>query len=231
MKLLFVIPARGGSKGIPGKNVKPLCGKPLLHYSLEYARLFANDDDICLTTDSNEIAECALAISYTIPFKRPTELATDEAGTYPVLLHALNYYESLGKKYEGIVLLQPTSPFREQFHLKEAIKLFREDIDMVVSAQLSAVNPYFTLFEETSEGYLHVSKGEGTYKRRQDAPPAYELNGSIYIINSQSLYSYSSFAELKKRVKYVMSPEYSIDLDTPNDWEYAEYICQKKTKM
>jgi CMP-N,N'-diacetyllegionaminic acid synthase len=231
MKLLYVIPARGGSKGIPGKNVKSLCGKPLLHYSLEYARLFAADEDICLTTDSDEIAACAQIINYTIPFKRPAILATDEAGTYPVLQHALSYYEAQGKKYDALVLLQPTSPFRERFHLTEAIRLFNDNVDMVVSVQQSATSPYFTLFEETSEGYLEISKGDGMFKRRQDVPPVYEFNGSIYIINTASLRSFSSFAELKKRVKYVMKPEFSIDLDTPEDWEYAEFICQKKMKL
>lgn len=231
MKLLFVIPARGGSKGIPGKNVKALCGKPLLHYSLEYARLFAGDEDICLTTDSDEIAACAKILNYTIPFKRPDSLAADEAGTYPVLQHALNYYEAQGKKYDALVLLQPTSPFREKFHLTEAVSLFNDNVDMIVSVQQSAASPYFTLFEETPDGYLQVSKGEGMFKRRQDAPLVYEFNGSIYIINTSSLRSFSTFGELKKRVKYVMKSEYSIDLDTPDDWEYAEFIGQKKMKL
>src|SRR5215212_5770611 len=114
---LFVIPARGGSKGIPGKNIRLLDGKPLIQYTIEFARLFVPDGNICVTTDSPEIAECVSGLGYEIPFIRPAELATDTAGSREVLLHVLEHYENKEKYFDNLVLLQPTSPFRLQHHL------------------------------------------------------------------------------------------------------------------
>ena len=227
MKKLFVIPARGGSKGIPGKNIKQLGGKPLIHYSLEYARQFTGDADICVSTDSEKIAESVKDLKYDIPFLRPANLATDQAGSFEVLKHALSFYEKKGRNYELVVLLQPTSPFREKSHLEKALVLFEPAIDMVVSVKESAANPYFNLFEEDEKGFLRVSKGDGKQVRRQDLPKVYEYNGSIYIINAGSLDRANSFADLKKIRKYEMSEQYSIDLDTLADWQYAEFICSQ----
>src|SRR5215831_8877346 len=114
MQLLFIIPARGGSKGIPGKNIKPLNGKPLIYYSIEFARLFSDDQNICITTDSEAIKKTAETIGLAVPFLRPSHLATDTAGTYEVLQHAVGVYKDLAKEYDALVLLQPTSPFREK---------------------------------------------------------------------------------------------------------------------
>ena len=227
MRVLFVIPARGGSKGIPGKNIKELGGKPLIHYSLEYARLFATDDDICVTTDSEAIAGSVKNINYHPPFIRPDKLATDTAGSYEVLQHAYSFYKQRGKEYDALVLLQPTSPFRQQFHLEEALKLFNSGVDMVVSVSESAANPYYNLFEENADGFLRVSKGKGSYTRRQDVPRVYEYNGSLYIINTKSLQEKPSFAAFDRVVKYVMDGSYSIDLDTPADWQYAEFTLSR----
>src|SRR5689334_22839884 len=102
MKLLFVIPARGGSIGIPNKNTKPLNGVPLVHYSIRYARLFTEDEHICVSTDSEEIIHCANQICLSVPFLRPLHLASDEAGTYEVLIHALNYYSNNNKHYDAL---------------------------------------------------------------------------------------------------------------------------------
>jgi N-acylneuraminate cytidylyltransferase len=224
MHLLFVIPARGGSKGIPGKNIKPLLGKPLIQYSIEYARLFSEDDRICVTTDSEDIVACAAQINLEVPFIRPDELASDTAGTFEVLQHSLSYYDQNGQSPEAVVLLQPTSPIREKRHLEEALKLYDGDADMVVSVKISKANPYYNLFEEDDNGYMRLSKGETDYTRRQDAPPVYEYNGSIYIINPASLRSKKSFQEFKRVIKYIMNEKYSLDLDTPNDWDYASFL-------
>src|SRR6185436_3803407 len=118
MRLLFVIPARGGSKGLPGKNIKPLNGKPLIGYSLDFARLFTKDENICVSTDSAEIAACVSEFGYKVPFMRPAELATDTAGSYGVIKQAMLFYEASGRHYDAIVLLQPTSPFRQKNHLE-----------------------------------------------------------------------------------------------------------------
>ncbi len=226
-KLLFVIPARGGSKGVPGKNIKPLGNKPLIHYSIEYARLFTSDDNICVSTDSEAIAESAAALQLKVPFLRPAALATDTAGSYEVLQHALSFFSQLGKEYDAVVLLQPTSPLREKKHLEEALALYNDTLDMVVSVKISAANPYYNLFEENKEGYLGLSKGKGQFTRRQDMPEVYEYNGSLYIINCRSLRSKSSFRDFSAIRKYVMGERYSIDLDTLEDWNYAEYLVNK----
>ena len=230
MQLLFVIPARGGSKGIPGKNTKPLNGKPLIHYSIEYARQFTTDEFICVSTDSDAIAASAAAIGLIVPFKRPAELATDTAGSFEVLQHALAFYEQKGKPVDAVVLLQPTSPLREKYHLEAALGLYDSSIDMLVSVQESAANPYYNLFEEDNNGYLHSSKGEGNFTRRQHIPAVYAYNGSVYIINASSLKIKASFKSFTKVKKYVMEARYSVDLDTMNDWEYTEYLL-KKTKQ
>lgn len=223
MRYLVVIPARGGSKGIPRKNIKPFDGKPLIYYAIDTARAVVPDEDICVSTDDDGIIRVVENYGLKVPFKRPSELATDTAGTYEVLLHALNFYEEKGIHYDALILLQNTSPFRKPEHLREALTLYTPSIDMVVSVKECPANPYYSVFEENSEGYLHVSKGDGTIYRRQDAPKVYEYNGAIYIINTESLKK-QHMHQFKKRVKYVMDEISSFDLDTMTDWKIAEMI-------
>lgn len=227
MNTLVIIPARGGSKGIPGKNIKLLGRKPLIGYSIDAARSIADDSHICVTTDDDHIIETVENYGLHVPFKRPAELATDTAGTYAVLLHALKFYEDKGERFDAIVLLQATSPFRTGKHIKEAIKLYSKDIDMVVSVKETDSNPYYICFEDDENGMLHISKGDGNYIRRQDCPPVYEYNGAIYIINTDSLKA-KPLNKFTKRVKYVMDREHSVDLDTMMDWMIAEYIIDNK---
>lgn len=226
MKKLVVIPARGGSKGIPHKNIKPLAGKPLIYYTIDVARQIVSDDDICVTTDDAEIIDCVENYGLKVPFVRPSELATDTASTYDVLLHALNFYEQQGKHYDAMLLLQNTSPFRTSDQVKEAIKLYSEDIDMVVSVKECSANPYYCVFEENSEGFLNISKGKGNITRRQDAPKVYEYNGAIYVINPESLKK-MPLGKFTRKVKYVMDDLHSVDLDTMTDWKYAEFIIKE----
>ncbi len=225
MEPLFIIPARGGSKGIPGKNIKPLAGIPLLHYSISYARQFASDDHICLSTDSEAIIRSAKKMGLKVPFIRPSHLATDHTGTYPVIRHALQMFALKPEVFDPIVLLQPTSPFRLKKHLEEALELYAPGVDMVVSVMESAANPYFNLYEEDPQGSLRISKGEGPYVSRQSAPRVYQFNGSLYLINPASLVSHDSFREFRMVRKYVMDRAFSVDLDTPQDWEFAEWAA------
>jgi CMP-N,N'-diacetyllegionaminic acid synthase len=232
MNFLFVIPARGGSKGIPGKNIKLFNGKPLIHYSIGLARLLTGDEHICVTTDSEEIAASVRETGLTLPFLRPAALATDQSGTYEVLRHVVDFYKSKGAAYDALVLLQPTSPLRGKQHVQEAIMNYDDELDMVVSVKESQANPYYNLFEENSAGFLTLSKKSkegGGYTRRQDLPKVYEYNGAIYIINIRSLSSGSSFADFTSVRKYVMEARYSIDLDTAEDWEYAEWLATRNT--
>lgn len=223
MKPVFVIPARGGSKGIPGKNIKPLCGKPLIAYSVEVARQLADDRDICVTTDDERIAQVVKDMGLEVPFMRPDYLATDGCGTYEVLLHAVKFYEELGRDYDTLVLLQPTSPMRTAEDVQAAIDAYTPDIDMVVTVTEAASNPYYNCYETDENGFLHISKGDGCYTRRQDAPKAWEYNGAVYVINIESLKK-GPLGSFKRRKMVEMSRERSVDLDTSLDWMVAEAI-------
>jgi CMP-N,N'-diacetyllegionaminic acid synthase len=226
MKSLFLIPARGGSKGLPRKNIRRLNGKPLIHYAIEYARSFVSDEDICLSTDDIEIINCAGQIGLKPPFTRPAELADDSAGMSGVIRHALDYYLTLNIIYDSVVLLQPTSPLRKDFHYNEASMLFNKDIDMIVSVCRSKNNPYYNLFEEDENGFLKISK-EGPYKSaRQQAPEVYRYNGAIYIVNVSSFNEKGSLQLLSKVKKYIMEEEYSVDIDDDFDWKIAELLLQ-----
>lgn len=227
MRVLYVIPARGGSKGIPYKNIKSLHGKPLIGYSIDIAREFTADENICVSTDDERIAETVKEYGLNLPFMRPDRLSTDNAGTYEVLLHALEHYERFGVNYDVIVLLQPTSPFRLHKHLQEATALFDRETDMVVSVKEATANPYYNCFEEDSNGYLRISKGEGRFTRRQDIPRVWEYNGSIYVISVNSLKekNISDFLRVKK---YIMDAPYSVDIDNMFDWKIAELMLKEK---
>ena len=121
--ILIIIPARGGSKGIPRKNIKPLNGKPLIYYAIDTARAITADENICVSTDDVEIKSVVEAYGLQVPFLRPNALSTDTAGTYEVLIHALNFYEEQGKQYNTVLLLQTTSPFRTAEQVKEALEI------------------------------------------------------------------------------------------------------------
>ena len=226
MKILTIIPARGGSKGIPHKNIKPLNGKPLIYYTIDCARAICDDEDICVSTDDAEIISVVEKYGLKVPFVRPAELATDTAGTYEVLLHALDFYEKQGKQYDVVLLLQNTSPFRTAEHVEEALKLYTPDVDMVVSVKECPANPYYCVFEEDSKGFLHVCKGDGNIFRRQDAPKVYEYNGAIYIMNAETLKT-THMHKMQKRLKYIMDDMSSFDLDTMWDWQLAESIVNQ----
>lgn len=223
--ILVVITARGGSKGVPRKNIKLLNGKPLIHYTIEAAQGVFKNEQILVSTDDNEIKEVAEQKGIRVPFLRPPELATDHSGTYEVLLHAANYVESNGWKPETILLLQPTSPFRTTEHIKEALKLYSLDLDMVVSVKETKSNPYYVLREEDKNGFLVKSKKSNAV-RRQDVPKVWELNGAIYIINVSTL-RFKPLSEFIKVKKFVMDEISSHDIDTMLDWATAEVIIQK----
>tara|TARA_R100001591_G_scaffold109538_1_gene119768 strand:+ start:10255 stop:10944 length:690 start_codon:yes stop_codon:yes gene_type:complete len=226
LKYLVIIPARGGSKGVPGKNIRPLKGKPLIHYTVEAARSLFNDSDICISTDSNEIKDVVENIGLKVPFLRPKELSQDNSGSHEVILHALDFYEKKGFEPEAVILLQPTSPLRTAKHIEEAVKLFGPSLDMVVSVKESSSNPYYNLFEEDSSGFLKKSK-KGSFVRRQDCPPVWEYNGAIYVINVNSIKK-NRLHNLSNIKKYVMYDISSIDIDTELDFKLAEFIMTNK---
>lgn len=222
MKPLFIIPARGGSKGIPRKNIKPLAGRPLIHYSIDVARALAGDDSrVIVSTDDEEIAAVAAQTGLPVPYRRPAELATDTAGSREVMLDAMDYAGRAGVDYDCVVLLQPTSPLRSADDVQGCLSLYTPDLDMVVSVTPSAANPYYDCFETDESGFLHISKGDGLITRRQDAPPAWQYNGAVYVINPASLRRYALGA-MPRRRPYVMPRSRSADLDSLLDWMIAE---------
>lgn len=227
MTPLIIIPARGGSKGIPHKNIKLLNGKPLICYSIDIARQYTTDENICVTTDDKEIISVVEQYGLKVPFVRPAELATDTASSNDVLVHALNFYETQGRQVDVIILLQPTSPFRKVSFVKEAVELYNEDLDMVVSVKETSANPYYNCFEEDKNGFLSISKSIGhPITRRQDAPKVWEYNGSIYVINPTSLKD-NGMQHFTRVKKYPMSELYSVDIDCPFDWKVAELLLNE----
>jgi N-acylneuraminate cytidylyltransferase len=146
-----------------------------------------------------------------------------------VIIHAINHYEKLNQTFDAVLLLQPTSPFRIQDDFTYLINEYDDCTDMVVSVKLSKENPYFTLFEENSKGFLNKSK-IGNFERRQDCPPVYAFNGSMYLINIKSIKK-TRFVDIKRIKKIIMPEERSVDIDTLADWTLAEfYLKNEKSK-
>lgn len=230
MNPLYIIPARGGSKGIHRKNIKKLGGRPLIAYSIDVARKTGADDaHIILSTDDDEIARTARRLGLPVDYMRPAELATDTAGSREMMLDAMDWAESHGVEYDCVVLLQPTSPLRTVDDVCDSLALYKPEIDMVVTVCEAASNPYYNLFETNSEGFLVISKGDGLITRRQDAPKVWEYNGAVYVINPSSLREYP-MGEFRRRVACEMPRHRSIDLDTPQDWALAELLIGKHDK-
>lgn len=232
MTPLFIIPARGGSKGIPQKNIKALGGRPLIAYSIDIAKSLACDDDhIILSTDSKEIASVGIQHGLKVEYMRPNALATDTSGSREVMLDAMAWADSKDIFYDCIVLLQPTSPFRSVEDIMKCLARYDSEIDMVVSVKETSANPYYNCFEpDSTTGFLHISKGSGNFIRRQDAPKCYEYNGAVYVINPISLRK-ESMGKFAKIIAVEMPDERSLDLDTPLDWVIAEaMIEQERTK-
>ena len=223
MNPLVIIPARGGSKGIPNKNIKLLAGKPLIQYTIDVACELFDDERICVTTDSEKIIDVVTKMGLKVPFKRPEYLATDTATTHDVILDAIEYYQkNTSIAFDTIILLQPTSPFRNSTHIQAAMLEFNKDLDAVFSVKETKANPYYVLKEEDNKGFL-VSSKQGSFTRRQDCPKVYELNGAIYIISLKAL-QLQKMSEFKRVKKYIMSEKDSVDIDEPLDWVVAESI-------
>ena len=223
MKILYLIPARGGSKGIPHKNIKLLDGKPLIQYSIDVARQLAEDNDICVSTDDIEIKTVAENLGLEVPFLRPDYLASDTATTSDVIIHALEFYINQGKKYDVVVLLQPTSPLRTVQNVKDCLAAYDDTLDMVTTVKESSVSA--VLCKENQEGFLEQVIGENNV-RRQDAAKLYEYNGAVYVINSDALKEkgLGGFTKIKK---CVMDEKSSVDIDTMLDWKFVEVLVKE----
>lgn len=231
MKALYLIPARGGSKGLPGKNIRPLGGIPLIAHSIGQAVAAAPaSDDVVVSTDSEEIAAIAREAGANVPFMRPAELATDTAGSREVILHAVDFLKEKGKEYDTVVLLQPTSPLRDPEDIRRGVNLFRERRPgMVVSAAPARTNPYYNAFECDADGFLKISKGDGLVTRRQDAPEVWEFDGSIYVIDTEALRNSPSIAQIPKILPLPLKTK-GVDIDSELDFIIAEKLLKLKVK-
>ncbi|MBP3506700.1 MAG: acylneuraminate cytidylyltransferase family protein [Lachnospiraceae bacterium] len=226
-RILAMIPARGGSKGIKGKNIKFLCGKPLLAYSIEVALQCSYIDYVLVSTDSEEIAKCGKDYGAKVPFLRPAEYATDEAKTIDVLLHGIETLRQTGEEFDYLMLLQPTQPFRTSKQLTEAIEMI---VDRELSSLVSVcpVEEHPILMRTLGEtGELKTILSCGSTVRRQDFPTVYKVNGSIYINQiDEKLNKDTSLND--NQYPYFMTREDSIDIDTIEDFFAAEQRMKQK---
>lgn len=229
MKVLCLITARGGSKGIPRKNIKLLAGKPLIAYTIDAAKAAGVFDRIIVSTDDAEIADVAKQYGAEVPFMRPPELAGDTTPTLPVLVHALKWLKE-NESYEpdAVMLLQPTAPLRTPEHIREAVGLFtKSSADSVVS--VSEVpghhNPHWQ-FNLDNEQRISIFTGEAfkdIVKRRQELPKTYTRNGAIYLFKTLLLFAATpSFYGNDVRA-YVMDDANSVNIDSPEDFALAEF--------
>lgn len=227
MKLLALIPARGGSKRIPNKNMRWLGGKPLISWTIEIAKQIPEFADILVSTDSEAIAQYAKKQGTLVPWLRPTELSSDVANSIDVCLHAIDWYEKENGKIDGVMLLQPTSPFRSTFNLKRSIELFKtQPQKSVVSFSTAASHPMWC-YRINDHSLIPYIEFTAKMARSQDLPAAYVPNGSIYLANTDYLRRWKSF--IGKETNPIIIDEYSenIDIDTEDDWKLAEYILGK----
>lgn len=224
-----MITARGGSKGLPGKNLKFLGGKPLIAHTVEAARASAAFDRVILSTDASDIANAVRSLGVEVPFMRPTELARDETPHQPVLEHAVRWLDEQEQyRPDAVMILQPTSPFRSPRHIRESIALLdRSGADSVVS--VSEVPPHFnpmrTLrIDEGGMASLFVGGQPVRFRvnRRQDLPPAWTMNGAIYLFRTRVLFSREPSLYGESTAAYVMPPADGISIDSIDDWTEAE---------
>ena len=230
MKILALITARGGSKRIPKKNIRLLGKKPLILWSIDAIRDIPDICDILVSTDDEAIAETAKKANAMVPWLRPKELATDFATSIDVCLHALDWYESEYGLIDGLLLLQPTSPFRTKSTICHGIDLFRNNNQEcpVIGVTNAKTHPYWC-YRNTNDGFKpYVEDGSGY--RSQDLPPAYVLNGAFFLISPQSMRKERSFLSENMVPLIFEEPEESIDLDNEWDWMIAESFLQKQNK-
>lgn len=234
MHILITICARGGSKGVPGKNIKEIAGKPLIAYSIEQAEKFAarHDADIALSTDSEEIRTVAAEFGLVTDYVRPAELSGDAASKESAMRDVLRYSEEKsGKRYDVLFDLDVTSPLRTQEDLDGALELLtkRPEVLSLFSANRAARNPYFNMVEQGEDGYYRLCKTSPVpIVSRQQAPAVYDLNASFFCFRREFFDGPSRTPFTERSVIYEM-PHMCFDLDEPLDYEMLEYfIGQKK---
>ena len=233
MRILGLIPARGGSKGIPRKNIKLLEGKELINYTIETGLACPLIDELIVSTDDEEIARISRKSGAKTPFLRPAFLATDQSPSIDTVIHALQYFENIGQPFDAVCLLQATTPFRNHDDLNDAIKKFIEqDADSLISVREvpHTYNPHW-IFEEKEDGFLRISTGESKIiSRRQDLPKSYFRDGAVYITKAAVILEQKSLYG-NTIIHYEMKESSAINIDTLADWKMAEtYLKNRSNK-
>ncbi len=227
MKIVATICARGGSKGVPGKNVRLLAGKPLIVYTIEIARKCQLIDKIVVSTDSNQIADIARSHGAEVPFIRPPELSTDTAPKLAAIQHAVRFLETQQSYRPDIIVdLDPTSPLRTVKDVEACIKIVKDEgADNVFSVIRAHRNPYFNMVEVVNGRVQLVKQPATNAVRRQDAPPVYDMNASIYVWKREVLLNNDSL--FLKRTRIYEMPEWARDIDGETDFKFAEYLIKE----
>lgn len=231
MSILCTICARGGSKGVPKKNIRVLQGKPLIAYTIELALACPQISRVAVSTDSAEIAEIAKEFGAEVPYIRPSHLATDEASKLPAIQHLVRHYiEEMKFAPDYVVDLDPTSPLRTMEDVKQCIDLIMSDpeCDSVITGYKSNKNPYFNMVELDNNGFAFLSKKpEGKVLRRQDAPVVYAMNASVYAWKADVLFQREDI--ISGRTKFIEMPDgRSIDIDSEIDFKLVELIMKER---
>ena len=228
MRILAVIPARGGSKRLPGKNIRMLGDKPLIVWSIDAAKGIPEICDILVSTDSSEIAEICKESGVLVPWLRPAELATDTASSVDVAIHALDWYESECGTVDGLLLLQPTSPFRTKETICTGIALFtKHGHSTVVGVSPTHAHPMWTL--KIQNGYLVPFMPEtGLQTRSQDLPPAVVVNGAFYLLSPMEIRNKKTFVTEKTIPLLISASKETIDIDNEQDFKIA--VCLEAWK-
>jgi N-acylneuraminate cytidylyltransferase/CMP-N,N'-diacetyllegionaminic acid synthase len=227
--MLALITARGGSKSIPGKNIKLLAGKPLIAWSIEAAQQASSIDRIIVSTDDEGIAKVALAWGAEVPFFRPSELAQDNSPSIDAILHAIRWLdEHENYRPEYVLLLQPTSPLRSAEDIQNAYQMAQNvQAEALVSVTPVDKHPYWMKTISTDGRLADFMSADAAYTRRQDLPPVYALNGAIYLARRELLLARSSFF-VENTLAYIMPPERSLDIDTPWELYMTEVILEAR---
>lgn len=227
MKIITIC-ARGGSTGVPGKNIRPLCGKPLIGWTIEQALASGLADRVLVSTDSPEIAAVARSFGAEAPFLRPAELATATAGKLPVILHLVDWVEAALGPVSRIIDLDPTSPLRDIADISACNALLDDETGLVITGYESDKNPYFNMVEQKADGAIgRVCAPAEEVLGRQGAPKVYAMNGSVYAWHRHSLKA-SLWAVGRIRL-HVMPRERSIDIDHPIDFDMVELLMNRRT--
>jgi len=231
MRVLALIPARGGSKRLPGKNIKPLGGKPLIAWSIEFALGQAEIDDVVVSTDTREIAKVARQFGADVPWMRPTELASDTATSVEVVQHALSAQAALGHQYDYLVLLQPTTPLRDPAMFREALTRCHQAAGAPVLAFADAHPHPGWCFRYDHAGRLvrYVDLDPGI-TRSQDLPPAFAISGSLYVIGVARFLAEPGFTGADMQGVFSTNRRYDIDIDDEIDWLVAEALIRQPVR-